>query len=81
MKMNLKQVKYLIYALGAACMLMILLLGITKSLVFLGLAMAFGVAVVVVNLRLWRCPHCGGNLGRDVSQYCTHCGKRLEDLE
>lgn len=78
--MNLKKVKYLIYALGAACVPMFLLLYATRSLVFLWLAMAFGVAIVVVNLRFWRCPHCGGNLGRDVSHYCTHCGHRLDDL-
>ena len=79
--MHLKQVKYLIYALAAACVLMMALLGLTKSMVFFWLAMAFAIAIGVVNLRLWRCPHCGGHLGRDVSQYCTHCGKRLDDLE
>lgn len=78
--MNLKKVKYLIYTLGAACMLMIILLGVTESMVFLWLALAFVVAGIAVNLALWRCPHCGGHLGRDVSQYCTHCGKKLDDL-
>lgn len=78
--MNLKKVKYLIYALGAACMLMVVLLYITKSLVSLWLMLAFVVAGIAVNLALWRCPHCGGHLGRDVSHYCTHCGHRLDDL-
>ena len=79
--MSLKKVKHLIYALSAACALMIILIGITKSVVFLWLMLVFAVAGIAVNLAWWRCPHCGEHLGRDVSQYCTHCGKRLEDLE
>lgn len=80
MKMNLKQVKYLIYGLGAACVPMFLLLYATRSLVFLWLALAFLVAGIAVSLALWRCPYCGEHLGRDVSHYCTHCGKKLDDL-
>ena len=79
--MNLKKVKHLIYALGAACVLMGALLCITNSLVFLWLALAFVVAGIAVNLALWRCPHCGEHLGRDVSRYCTHCGHKLDDLQ
>lgn len=79
-KVNLKKVKYLIYALGAACALMVVLFCIIKSLVFLWLALIFAAAGVAVNLAWWRCPYCGGHLGRDVSQYCTHCGKKLDDL-
>ena len=79
--MNLKRVKHLIYALGAACVLMILLLGITRSEVFLWLAAALAAAIIVVNLALWRCPYCGEHLGRDVGKYCSRCGKKLDDLE
>lgn len=39
--------KYLIYALGAACALMVVLLAITKSLVFLWPALAFAVSIAV----------------------------------
>lgn len=78
--MNLKKVQYLIYTLAAACVLMIILLGITKSVVFLWLMLVFAVAGIAVSLALWRCPYCGEHLGRDVSQYCTHCGHMLDDL-
>ena len=79
--MNLKKVKYLIWALAIVCCVMIALLDVTKSMVFLWLALAFLVIGVAVNLALWRCPCCGRHLGRDVSQYCTYCGKKLADLE
>lgn len=80
MKMNLKQVKYLIWALAIACIVMIGLLYMTKSMVFFWLMLAVLVIGVAVNLALWRCPYCGQHLGNSVSQYCTHCGKRLDDL-
>lgn len=79
--MKLKKVKYLIYTFAAACVLMIILLDVTKSVVFLWLTLAFAAVGVAVNLAWWRCPHCGMHLGRDVSQYCTYCGKKLDDLE
>lgn len=34
--------------------------------------------LLVVELRFWRCPHCGRRLGRDVKQYCTSCGEKLD---
>ena len=80
MKLNLKQVKHLIWALAIACFMMIALLGIAKSLVFLWPVLAFAAAGVAVSLALWRCPHCGGHLGRDVPKYCPHCGEYLDGL-
>lgn len=80
-KVNLKKVQYLIYALAAACVLMILLLAITKSMVFLWLMLVFAVACIAANLALWRCPYCGGHLGRDVPKFCSNCGHKLEDLQ
>lgn len=79
--MNLKKVKYLIYALAVAFVLMIILLGVTKSMVFLWLMLAFAVAGIAVSLAWWRCPHCGRHLGQNVSQYCTYCGEKLDDLD
>lgn len=79
--MNLRQVKYLLYALAAVCALMTVLLVVTKSTVFLWLLLAFAAAVVAVNIRLWRCPHCGGHLGRGVPKYCPNCGEYLGDLQ
>lgn len=78
--MTLKQVRHLIYALFAACMLMVVLLAFTKSMVFLWLTLAFAVAGVAVNLKLWRCPHCGQHLGRGVPTYCPRCGEYLDGL-
>ncbi len=76
--MKLKQVKYLIYALGGACILMVALLGLTNSQVFLWLTLVLAVAAVAVSLVWWRCPYCGEHLGRDVGEYCSHCGRRLD---
>lgn len=64
--MNLRQVKYLLYALAAVCALMTVLLVVTKSKGFLWLLLALAAAVVAVNIRLWRCPCCGGHLDRGV---------------
>lgn len=79
--MNLRQVKYLLYALAASCVPIVVLLVVTKSLVFLWLLLALAAAVVAVNIRLWRCPCCGGHLDRGVPQYCPHCGEYLGDLQ
>lgn len=79
--MNLRQVKYLLYALAAVCALMTVLFVVTESTVFLWLLLAFAAAVVVVNIRLWRCPSCGGHLDRGVPKYCPHCGEYLGDLQ
>ena len=79
--MKLKQIKYLIYTLAAACVLMVLLLAVTESMVFLWLMLAFAVAMIGVNLVWWRCPYCGEHLGRGTGKYCTHCGHHLVDLE
>lgn len=76
--MKLKQVKYLIWALAIACCVMIILISVTESMVFFWLMMAFLAAGLAVNLALWRCPYCGRYLGRDVSRYCTYCGKELD---
>lgn len=31
---------------------------------------------------LWRCPHCGGYLGKvnKVPTHCPHCGEALENI-
>ena len=79
--MNLKKVKHLIYALAAAMLVTILAAYWLESVVLLVIAMGLCVADIAVNLVFWRCPYCGGHLGRDMRQYCTHCGKKLKDLQ
>ncbi len=43
--------------------------------VFIGLAV--GVAGSVVWLIFGRCPSCKALLGRKLSEYCPHCGKKI----
>ena len=34
---------------------------------------------VVLEIRLWRCPHCGGFLGRmEKKKNCPNCGEPLD---
>ena len=47
----------------------------TTWLTYLGLAMmCIG---LVIRVKFFRCPHCGGYLDRGRRQYCPYCGKNL----
>ena len=30
------------------------------------------------HIRWWRCPYCGGFLGRDRGAYCKDCGHEID---
>jgi len=46
--------------------------------VLLGALFAFIFAAVIFSLRNWRCPACGGRLGRGFStNFCASCGVPL----
>lgn len=80
--MNLRNVRRLTAALAAAIILSALPVAIGDFRVpFLILMTVLTVALMVVLVVFWRCPHCGKQLGRDVPKYCPHCGKRLDDLQ
>ena len=78
--MNLKKIKYLIYAICAAALVTAMVGYGFKSVVFIVIALGLCAAGIAVNLALWRCPYCGGHLDRG-GKYCSHCGCHLEDLE
>ena len=40
----------------------------------LGLCIIYG----AVHSTIWRCPHCGGSLGRGKPGQCPECGKKIE---
>ena len=78
--MNLKKVKYLIYAICAALLVTIMLWYWLQSVVFFVIVIGLCAAGIAVNLAFWRCPYCGEHLDRG-GKYCSHCGGYLEDLE
>ncbi len=81
--MDLKKVKYLVFALGAALFLMTMLAYLLRSLALGLIALGLCVAIVAVQLTLWRCPHCGKSPGRIDARpkFCPHCGEKLDDFE
>lgn len=84
MKMNLKKVRKLFLALVFAMLIPAFILKpIFPSLwpLWLVLILGLGAAAIAVDLALWRCPHCGANLGRDAPKFCPSCGHRLDNLQ
>lgn len=83
--MKLKTVRTLINGLAVSIIAMLIpfwLIEWTDSRVYTYVVYilwgAMFLALLVVELRFWRCPHCGRRLGRDVKQFCTHCGEKLD---
>lgn len=81
--MKLKQVRTLIYVLLAVMVLLILVGAALDNMAVMLLGFGFYVVWAAVELKFWRCPHCGKSLWREgIGQYCRHCGRKLdpEDL-
>ena len=75
--MNLKTVRILLFTLLALTLASFLIgCGVSKPVYFLFTAL-FAVGYAVVWLLCWRCPFCGGRLGRSDGESCPHCGKSL----
>ena len=51
--------------------------GVSKPVYFLFTAL-FAVGYAAFWLLCWRCPFCGGRLGRSDGESCPHCGKALD---
>ena len=83
MKMSLKQVKYLVYALAALLFFVTLAAYWFHSVGLSVLAAGLCTAIVAIGRTMWRCPHCGKPLGRieRAPGFCQNCGGELEDLE
>ena len=55
------------------------LLGVTWAIgVFTVLFIGGFIAFCIIDFCFWKCPHCGGDLGRFYGKYCQHCGKKLD---
>ena len=75
--MNLKTIKVLLFTLLALTLASFLIgCGVSKPVYFLFTAL-FAVGYAAVWLLCWRCPFCGGRLGRSDGESCPHCGKSL----
>lgn len=79
---RLRAVKNIMDALAVGVILVTLAAGLIQTpaavAVCCVIAVVFAAALVILSLKFWRCPSCGRWLGRDVPQYCPHCGKPLE---
>ncbi len=46
--------------------------------VLMGIGLVIGIAGVIIWVIFGRCPKCGEHLGRNLSEYCPHCGEKIE---
>lgn len=76
MKLTLRQKEYLIGAIFAAGLLLMLVCG--ESILLLLLGMAVALSTVALIHVWWRCPHCGRHLGQSHGPYCPNCGKEID---
>ena len=63
--------------------ILLLIMGITRIMVFGYAAIGTAVAVGVISKAFCRCPHCGEFIGqmhifKDDEKYCRFCGKDLD---
>ena len=78
--MKLKYVRkrtFIILGVG----LLVALLGIAMkqqtTLIMLGLLMMF--SSVIHHVIFYRCPHCGEFLDRSTGEFCSNCGKKVNE--
>ena len=66
--------------IGVVGVIALVAIGCLAQLMWLvGLSILLLIVWLVLACRYWRCPFCGGYLGR-IDQhftYCPHCGKEL----
>ena len=41
-------------------------------------SLGLGVVYGLVHSTIWRCPQCGGSLGRGKPNHCPHCDREME---
>lgn len=80
--MELRSTRKLLHILGVPALAIPFIAALVPSRVWVAtwlvIWLLFGAVLVAVNLRFWRCPFCGKHFGRDVPQYCPHCGESLD---
>ena len=66
---------------GIALLVVLAAAAVLTSAVWITIVLvAAGVGYVAVFFALWRCPYCGGGLGRidEHFTYCPRCGRELD---
>lgn len=79
--MHLKKALRIQTSLAGLCAALVLLGTIATNIPLSCVGLGAGFAALFVNVKYWRCPYCGGHLGRDPGQFCRHCGEELKELE
>ncbi len=46
--------------------------------ILMGMGAVIGFAGVIIWIIFGKCPKCGEHLGRNLSEYCPHCGEKIE---
>ena len=83
MNKSLKDKKRILTVMLALAIVMLvitnLLHGLARLLAWI-LTVACLAMLILLWVKLWRCPHCNAHLGRpgDLGKQCPHCGKPLE---
>lgn len=77
--MQLKTVRNVLLAIACATTACLVLVFVTRWMLFGYLTIALTVCYIVFLLVFWRCPHCHKFLGMlEKFQTCRRCGKNLE---
>lgn len=50
-----------------------------EAVFFTGLLLMF--SSIIHHVIFYRCPHCGTFLDRNTGEFCSHCGKKVNEFE
>jgi len=78
-KLTLKRTQTLFIFAFLLALLLLLFGGTLDSAPLLIISFILIALDMIMYFIFWRCPHCARYLGRDVGEFCTHCGKKLEE--
>ena len=70
-----RAVYFIVLFVGAAVMLLATVTPYQTACLIAGFLLLIG--DVAFYYVFYRCPNCGGFLGRNSSEFCQHCGQRL----
>lgn len=49
------------------------------NIIFLPIGFFIVLLSILPSIRFYKCPYCGKLLGRNGSDYCQHCGHKIDD--
>ena len=76
MKLSLREKMWV--TRGVLILGLLMLFAIPVSLWFLLLATVCVIGGAIFSSTQIRCPHCGKWLGRELGEYCIHCGTMID---